>query len=176
VVTSCEDQLHVRYQSDSLTGSPVTHETPTGPYDPDNDWDNCSQTLGAAVLYTTLIYCIIFFFCVVNVTANILRNLVIYHVAAVIGFASLPGMIILAMTIETELSKMPRWLEGSYTWLTFAYSFSVHFFSVMIGSFWLNVSISEFYAWYGTFILDLCCCVLHYICCLLSDFGMNLLG
>ncbi|CAI7669265.1 unnamed protein product [Penicillium viridicatum] len=119
VVTDCSDHTwessepsHSSSQSMNLTVSPVTHGTPMRPDDPDSNWDDHAQTLGAAIIYFIFICTITWFLiCTDNSTANLVEHLRAFYLPIIIALMGIWELVIFSLTIELDLSNMPLWVQ-----------------------------------------------------------------
>lgn len=91
----------------ALTAFPFRHEKSKDPDDPDCDWNDHAETLGAATIYVfAMCGCIVTLVFVYGDPVIGVMNSVAPIYAALIG---LFGVICFSLMIETDLSKTPSW-------------------------------------------------------------------
>lgn len=164
----------------SLTALPSTHMTSRSQDDPDNDWDDHAQTLGAAILYFVLM-CIVTFclFCLVGSSPILLDRFEIFYLLISLAMIGLLEVVLFSLTIETDLSEMPLWCRrilhmANILFFIFSALFSYlrsqtydggglyaeHYSFAWIGSYSFLISAAVFYILCAIFsrILQSCCC------------------
>ncbi|KAJ5177784.1 uncharacterized protein N7500_000483 [Penicillium coprophilum] len=112
VVTSCsDDTIHRESYFESqiirLTASPFRHEPPRRRDDPNSDWNDHTQTLGAVIIYLMLMCCVILLFvCTLYNKGNVLENLLSHYSIVIMAFIGLWGVALFSLTIELDLCRL----------------------------------------------------------------------
>lgn len=92
----------------NLAALPLANESPKDLDDPDNDLDDHFETLGAAIIYVVIL-CVVIIIMVCFGEGAVLYNLNDLHIPLTIATIGLYEVILLSLTIETNMSKKPPW-------------------------------------------------------------------
>ncbi|KAJ5199886.1 hypothetical protein N7491_009317 [Penicillium cf. griseofulvum] len=113
ILTSRSDNTICRSSHFGLTTSPFTHESPRRRDDPNSDWDDYTQTLGAAIIYFMVVSVVMLLLVLLydGTTPNILIRLKSHYSFGVMALISIWAVIIFSLTIELDLSSIPLWVQ-----------------------------------------------------------------
>lgn len=152
----------------NLTDPPFTHETPMRPDDPDSNWDDHAQTLGAAITYFIFICTVtLFLICTYNSTANLVDHLQVFYLPVIIALMGIWELVIFSLTIELDLSNMPLWVQKLLQLVNILFFTFGAFFSLM--PYYISHQPSENYSftWVGTYSFLISAAVFYILCAVL---------
>jgi hypothetical protein len=167
ILTSYSDNTICTSHFD-LPTSPFTDETPRRRDDPNSNWDDHTQTLSTAILYSMAVCCIMLFFfgASVSVTANLLKGLRIYYPLPVLALINLWGVVIFSLTIELDLSEIPLWAQRLLCVLIIGFFACGVFFSFFIELYeghYPFTGINTYWFWISAAVFYILCAVLYRI-------------
>ncbi|KAJ5696149.1 hypothetical protein N7536_006561 [Penicillium majusculum] len=172
VVTGCSDRIwessHSRSQSMNLTVSSFTPDTSMRPDDPNSNWDDHAQTLGAAIIYFMLICTItLFLICTYNSTANLIDHLQVFYLPVIIALMSIWELVIFSLTIELDLSNMPLWVQRLLHLVNILFFTFGAFFTLMPFYIYHQPSENYSFTWVGTYSFLISAAVFYILCAVL---------
>ena len=147
-----------------MSPNTFTHGTSGGADDPDSNFDDHAQTLGAIVIYFMLMCLIMLILvCFVNDTANLLDGLKSLYIPMATALVGMWWTVLFSLTIELDLSHMSLWLQRLLHLANITFFITAVFFLPSLEAWQLNKagSFSFLLCATGVYILGVVCYRIH---------------
>lgn len=152
----------------NLTVSSFTPDTSMRPDDPNSNWDDHAQTLGAAIIYFMLICTItLLLICTYNSTANLIDHFQVFYLPVIIALMGIWELVIFSLTIELDLSNMPLWVQRLLHLVNILFFTFGAFFTLMPFYIYHQPSENYSFTWVGTYSFLISAAVFYILCAVL---------